>query len=47
MDKFFERMSIEVNECVKKEKAFNPKGMVDCFSKFEYLLRHQVGKLDL
>lgn len=47
MDKFLERMSVELEACLKKEKAFNAPGMVDCFSKFEYIIRHQIGKMDI
>lgn len=47
VDKFFERMSIELHACLTKEKAISAPTMIDCFSKFEYLLRHEIGKMDI
>ncbi len=34
VDKFLQRMSIELHACMNKEKNYNAAGMVDCFSKF-------------
>jgi hypothetical protein len=34
VDKFYERMSVELHACIQKEKAYSPQGMIDCFSKF-------------
>lgn len=47
VDKFLDRMAHEVHQCVQTEKDIKPAGIIHCFSKFEYLIRHELSKIDL
>jgi hypothetical protein len=47
VDKFLDRISHEVNACIQIEKEIKPAGTIHCFSKFEYITRYEISKLDL
>lgn len=47
VDKYLERMSHEVHECVQKEKINDPTRMITCFSRFEYLLRYETKRMEI